>query len=187
MQRFIRALSLLSVFSPLVLSSCTQNRESSTGTQPVGVHVFPVASVSPRNDMVPNFSWTDTTGKSVDFDSYRGKVTLINFWATWCGPCKKELPDLVELSKEYEGKNVKFLGLATDRGSDVANDVARFVQEHHIPYQNLVSSEALEEAFGNVPAIPTSFLIDGQGKIVQTYVGARSKEFFSQAIAALLK
>jgi len=185
---FRHSRGFLLLFVPLLLlSACSRNENSGSSTQAIGVKVFPVSSVSPRTDMAPNFSWTDSSGKSVDFDSYRGNVTLVNFWATWCGPCKKELPDLVELSKEFSGKNVKFLGLSTDRGADVAYDVARFVQEHNIPYQNLVSSEALEEAFGNVPAIPTSFLIDQRGKIVQTYVGARSKEFFSQAIAALLK
>lgn len=186
-------LKLFSTFGTLILLSiggCSQPQHQETSAQADQKNssiVFAVNSVNTRPDLVPNFSWKDSSGKIVDFDSYRGSVTLINFWATWCGPCKNELPDLVQISKDFSGKNVKLLGISTDRGSDAATEVASFVQQHGIPYQNLISNEQLEEAFGNISAMPTSFLIDSHGKIVQTFVGGRSKEFFSQAITALLK
>jgi len=186
-------LKFFSIFGILILLSfggCAQQQHQETSTQADQKNsstVFAVNSVNTRPDLVPNFSWKDSSGKIVDFDSYRGTVTLINFWATWCGPCKNELPDLVQISKDFSGKNVKLLGISTDRGNDATAEVASFVQQHGIPYQNLISNEQLEEAFGNIPAIPTSFLVDSHGKIVQTFVGGRSKEFFSQAITALLK
>ena len=185
-----RLLSIIGVISLLIIAGCTKQQQSETSKQSDQKNssiVFAVNSVSTRPDLVPNFSWKDSSGKTIDFDSFRGKVTLINFWATWCGPCKHELPDLVQISKDFADKNVKLLGISTDRGADAASAVASFVQEHGIPYQNLISNEQLEEAFGNIPAIPTSFLIDSNGKIVQTYVGGRTKEFFSDAITALLK
>ena len=171
----------------LLISGCAKKQDGpAAGGDKKFLPVGEVTSVTARGDRAPNFSWKDSTGKSVDFDAYRGKVTLVNFWATWCVPCKRELPDLVALSRDLSGKNVRILGIATDRGDAVA-EVATFVQEHGIPYQNIVSNEELEEAFGNVGAIPTSFLIGPDGKIAQRYVGPRTREFFAQAIEALAK
>ncbi len=174
----------------LIGSGCGKSNDQSQ-TQPPGSGVRPLVAdvfgVVRRDNKVPNFSWKDSTGKTVDFDSFRGKATLINFWATWCVPCKKELPDLVALSSELAGRDVKVLGISTDRGANVESDVGTFVRDHGIPYQVLISSEDLEEAFGNVRAIPTTFLIDADGNIVQTFIGARSKDIFAQAIAAVVK
>ena len=169
----------------LLLAGCAKKEggDASSASKKI-LPVGEITSVTPRGEKAPNFSWKDTTGQSVDFDGYRGKVTLVNFWATWCVPCKRELPDLVALSKDMAGKDVKILGIATDRG-DATAEVATFVAEHGIPYQNVVSTEELEEAFGNVGAIPTSFLIGRDGKIAQKFIGPRTKEFFAQAIEAL--
>ena len=152
-----------------------------------GATVADVINVVKRPERAPNFSWKDSTGKVIDFDSYRGKVTVVNFWATWCAPCKRELPDLVALSQEMADRNVRFIGVSTDRGPNIIEDVRTFVVEHGIPYPNIVSNDDLEDAFGNPRAIPTSYLIDAEGRIAQTLVGLRSKEFFAQAIAPLLK
>lgn len=149
--------------------------------------VTEVLTVTTRPDAAPNFTWKDSTGKTVDFDSFKGKVTLINFWATWCGPCKRELPDLVALSSELASQNVKIIGVSTDRGANVVDEVSAFVKEHGLTYQNVIANADLEEAFGNIRAIPISFLIDAHGKISQTIVGLRSKEFYAQAILALAK
>lgn len=138
-----------------------------------------------RTGRAPNFSWKDRDGRVMDFDAFRGRVTLVNFWATWCVPCKRELPDLVALSKEFVSTDIRILGVSTDRGANVVQEVGSFIQEHGIPYQNVVSNEELEDAFGNIRMIPTSFLIDRDGRIAQTYVGPRSKDFFKQAIEAL--
>ena len=150
-------------------------------------NIAEVINVEKRGDKVPNFSWKAATGKTVDFDSYRGDVTLVNFWATWCGPCKRELPDLIALQKELGPRNVKILGISTDRGSDVIGEVHAFVKNQGITYQVVISSSELEEAFGNIRAIPASFLIDKNGTIIQKIIGMRNKEFFSSAILALLK
>lgn len=144
-------------------------------------------AVEKRPPKVPNFSWKDSTGATISFDHFRGSVTLINFWATWCGPCKKELPDLVALSNELAAKKVKILGVSVDRAPNVVDLVTEYVSEHGISYQNVISNDDMEEAFGNPRAIPTSYLIDADGNIAQTIVGMRTKEFYQQAITALLK
>jgi thiol-disulfide isomerase/thioredoxin len=173
----------------LLVSGCTRKESRSAVTQQPapGGTVAEVMSVVKRADRAPNFSWRDSTGKTVDFDSYHGKVTFINFWATWCGPCKKELPDLVALSRELAGRDVRFIGVSTDRGANIIEDVRSFVNEQGIPYPIVISNEDLEDAFGNPRAIPTSYLVDADGRIVKTLVGLQSKQALSDAIASLLK
>jgi thiol-disulfide isomerase/thioredoxin len=175
-----------------IVGGCVQKKQpqgsESSGTVPHSSgNVAEALSVTKRSDVASNFSWKDSTGKTVDLDSFRGKVTLINFWATWCGPCKRELPDLISLSSEFANQNVKFIGISTDRGPNVIDDVRSFVKEQGLPYQIVISNEDLEDAYGNPRAIPTTFIIDANGKIAQSYVGMRSKEFFAQAIKDLLK
>ena len=150
-------------------------------------NVAEVTAVMLKPNLAPNFTWKDASGKQVDFESFRGKVTLLNFWATWCGPCKRELPDLIALSKELADKNIKIIGVSVDRSSDVLNSVKSFSDEHGIPYQIVIANDELVQAFGNVYAIPTSFVIDQQGKIAQTLVGMRSKEAIAQALTSTLQ
>ena len=146
-------------------------------------NVAEVGSVEKRNDLAANFSWSDSTGRTVSLDDFRGRVVLINFWATWCGPCKRELPDLVALSRELGDKQVTIIGVSTDRGANVIEDVRSFVHDQGIPYQIVVANQDLEEAYGNIRALPTSFILNAEGKIVKNFVGIRTKEFLSQAIA----
>lgn len=166
----------LLIFSLLLLFSCSKKDEG----------VPQVISVQLRDNKVPNFSWKDASGTTTDFDSFRGRVTLINFWATWCAPCVKEIPDLVELSKELSDKNVKFIGVSVDRGINIAKEVETFAKKHKISYPVVLASEELNNAFGNINAIPTTFLVDEHGTIRQKIVGMRSKEAFFQAILELL-
>jgi thiol-disulfide isomerase/thioredoxin len=172
-----------------LLSQCSDKPAPQQNTAPGATAAPPapnsvpeISAVEKRDNKAPNFSWTDSTGKTVSFDGVKAKVNFINFWATWCGPCKAELPDLIALSKEYEGRNVKFFGLSVDRGGDVGADVKKFAAEHGISYTVLVANEDLQEAFGNITGIPTSFIVDGEGNIRQSYVGLRNKEFLKQAL-----
>jgi thiol-disulfide isomerase/thioredoxin len=184
-RKIVLSLLLLS----LVGSGCVKKepRAGTTETPASGGTVAEVMSVVKRPERAPNFSWKDSTGKTVDFESYHGKVTFINFWATWCGPCKKELPDLVALSRELAGRDVKFIGVSTDRGPNIIEDVRSFVSEQGIPYPIVISNDDLEEAFGNPRAIPTSYLVDADGKIARTLVGLQSKQGLTEAITSLLK
>lgn len=186
----IRNSIIISLLTSLLVTGCSNKKEADIKNYPIsgkGSNVSEITNVSKRIDLAPNFSWKDQSGKTIDFDSFRGKVTLINFWATWCGPCKRELPDLIALSKDLADKNVKVLGISTDRGSNVIEEVRSFVAEKGITYQIVISNEDIEEAYGNVRVIPTTFLIDANGKIVQTIVGARSKQQFAELINGLLK
>ena len=162
-----------------------QNERSQEETT-ASSNVSEVSFVKAAEGQTPDFSWKDADGKTLSLSTLRGKVVLINFWATWCGPCKRELPDLIELDREYAPKGVKIVGISTDRGPNVFNDVRSFVLDHHIPYQIVISNSDLDEAFGNISAIPTSFFIDRQGKIAQSVVGMRPKNYFSETLNTLL-
>lgn len=187
-----RLISIIAlILTTALFLGCSKN-DSKTSQQPVnettaGGRVPELINVEIRpSPKVPNFSWKDSTGATITFDQFRGKVTLINFWATWCGPCKRELPDLVALSNELASQNVKFIGVSVDQAPNVTDLVSSFVSEHTITYQNVIANSDMEDAFGNPRAIPTSFLVDAGGNIVQTIVGMRTKEFYKQAITSLL-
>lgn len=135
----------------------------------------------------PDFSWNDQSGATVLFSEIsRGKPVLLNFWATWCGPCVKEMPDLVELSKEYEAKGALVIGISLDKDSDVLNVVTEFAKDKKVTYPLIIDNGELEKAFGGIRAIPTTFYIDKNGTIVEKLIGMQSKARFAQGLDALL-
>lgn len=178
------------IFVAAILFSCSPKDnpqpEQGSSAQASVANVSEVVDVHSRGEMVPHFSWKDSAGNLVEFDGFRGKVTLINFWATWCGPCKREIPDLIALSSELRDREVKIMGISTDRGLTVSQDVSNFVREKGIPYQIVIANDDLESAFGNIRMIPTSFVVNGEGKIVETIVGLRPKESLRRSLLAAL-
>ena len=161
-------------------SSIAQNLPKHKGS------VSEIAAVEARTNKAPNFAWTNASGKRTTFDQFHGKVTILNFWATWCGPCRKEIPDLDAIHTEYSGKGVMVLGVSVDRGPDVLDEVAAFVSNHKMSYPVVIDNGELEQLFGNIRAIPTTFIIDREGKIVERFVGQRTKETFLEKIAPYL-
>lgn len=129
-----------------------------------------------------NFSWYDRDGKMVSVNSLKGKTVLINFWATWCGPCKEELPDIEAISKQFAPKGLVVIGVSEDRGPGVLKDVSAFVKGHGLTYQIVIDSSDIADAYGNINAIPTSFLVNKDGKIVKTWVGLRDKSYFEATV-----
>ncbi len=140
------------------------------------------------NDQAPNFTWYDENGAVVSFAEYsKGKPVVINFWATWCGPCIKETPDLVELNEEFSSKGALFIGISADRGDDAMELVVDFTKEYKVPYQIVVDNNGdLQEAFGGLRGYPTTFYVDKNGKIVKKLVGLQSKQKFSQELIELI-
>ncbi len=111
----------------------------------------------------PDFTITDITGKKQKVSDYRGKNLIINFWATWCPPCRKEIPDLIELRKTISEKDLAILGISTETGQD--NIVKNFVSEDKMNYPILVADpRTLVPPYSDITAIPTSFFIDPEGK-----------------------
>lgn len=135
-----------------------------------------------------NFTWTEN-GKTQSFKELtKGKVVFLNFWGTWCPPCRKEIPDIIQLSKEMQNKDVIVIGMASERDPKTALDkVKEFVKSKSIPYINFIATQELMAAYGGINAVPTTFIIDKDGNIAETIVGAQSKEAFLNAVNRVLK
>lgn len=119
----------------------------------------------------------------VQLSRLRGQVVLLNVWATWCPPCRMEIPDLSALHRRYQGKGFSVVGVSVDReGPEV---VRSFAKDHDIPYPVVMGDAELIGAYGGIRAVPTSFLIDRQGRIVKKYVGLLTGPRVERDIAAL--
>ncbi|MBN4081110.1 TlpA family protein disulfide reductase [Caldithrix abyssi] len=134
---------------------------------------------------LPNHSLVDLNGNRVALDSLAGKVTIIDFWATWCIPCLKEMPHFEALVQKYRGKGFRMVSLSTDEDSDY---VKRFMKEKglNVSFPILMADTKIRKAFGEVNALPTTFVIDGTGTIVRKYIGFRYRETFENDIRTLL-
>lgn len=131
-----------------------------------------------------DFSLPDSTGKTVKLSAYKGQVVLLNFWATWCGPCKIEIPWFIEFEKNYKAKGFSVLGIAMD---DEGWDMVRpHLAKNKIPYPIMIGNEALAEKYGGVESMPTTFIIDRDGRITAMHVGLVSKKDYSDEIEKLL-
>lgn len=147
--------------------------------------VFLAKSVSPsKPGNIVDFVWVQD-GKEVKFSDYiKGKIVLLNFWGTWCPPCRREIPDLIEVHEEGEGKDFVVVGITLER--DVLNaetNVKEFAKQKGIRYLNIIDKDqSIARAYGGINAVPTTFIIDKKGKIVETLIGARMKQDFLDAI-----
>jgi thiol-disulfide isomerase/thioredoxin len=117
---------------------------------------------------IPTFVATGIDGRQVSTAALRGKVVLVNFWATWCPPCREEIPDLVALQDRYKD-HLQIIGISQDSGS--VEDVRRFAAEHRINYPTVMSTPEIEALFPGVYALPTTFVLDREGKLAQKHIG----------------
>jgi thiol-disulfide isomerase/thioredoxin len=127
-------------------------------------HGAPVLVGDVRGITAPNFELATLDGQRVKLSDYRGKAVLLNFWATWCGPCKVEMPWFVDLQKKYGNDGLVILGIAMDDSE--TPKIAQFASEMGVNYPVLLGTDKVSEAYGNVDLLPTSFYIDREGKIV---------------------
>ena len=134
----------------------------------------------------PEFALQDLAGKKISLSGYKGKAVLINFWATWCGPCKLETPWIVELRNKYAGQGFEVLGIDSE-GDDLAptdtaglakekSAVADFVKLEHMQYPVLLGGDSLTKPYGGLDAMPTSFYVDRSGTVVAVQMGISSKD-----------
>ncbi len=132
-----------------------------------------------------DYTLRDVTGEEVDLISYKGKVILLNFWATWCGPCKIEIPWLVDFQETYGDKGLVLLGLSVD---DTPEQMRPFIAEYQVNYPMLVGlgREDFQEAFGPVWGLPITFMIDREGTLCRKHIGIQTKEKFEKDLADLL-
>lgn len=119
-------------------------------------------------DRVPDFVRPDFANKSIQLSEYRGKLVLLNFWATWCPPCREEMPLFSQWQRDFGTKGLQVLGVSMD---DEAASVRQFLAEYPVSYPIVMGDVALAETFGGVLGLPLSYLIDEQGHVIGRYQG----------------
>ena len=137
-----------------------------------------------RSTMAPDFSLESLDGKSMKLSDLRGKAVLLNFWATWCGPCKIEMPWFVELQNQYGPQGFQIIGVAMDDGSK--EDIAKFAKDMGVNYPILLGKEAVGDQYGGIPNLPESFFISRDGRVVDKIFGLRGKSEIEDAIKKAL-
>jgi peroxiredoxin len=145
------------------------------------------SSFAPRltpSSLAPDFSLESLDGKTVRLSDLRGKAVLLNFWATWCGPCKIEMPWFVELQNQYASQGFQIIGVAMDEASK--EDIGKFAKDMGVNYPILIGKEAVGEQYGGVPALPETFVIGRDGKIVDKILGLRGKAEIEDSIKKAL-
>ncbi len=135
---------------------------------------------------MPEFS-EKTVNDQGKFDSatLRGKVVLVNFWATWCPPCRKEIPSLVKLQEKYRDKGFAVVGISMDEGGSTL--VGKFLAKQKVTYPVIIGDAELARGFGGVIGVPASFLVDRQGELIRRYDGFASEDELQEEIEKLLK
>ena len=129
-----------------------------------------------NSSQAPDFVVKDLKGREISLSNYSGKVVFLNFWATWCGPCKAEIPDFIEAYKQYKDKGMEIIGISVDRISP--NSVLKFVEEYKINYPVAMSTDKIQKDYEPGPYIPTTIIIDQEGKIRHKHIGYMSKKAF---------
>ena len=140
--------------------------------------------VTSLNQAAPDFRVTTLEGAPVTSDSLRGKVVLLNFWATWCPPCRVEMPGFQDVYDEHRGDGFVVLGVSTDRAG--RDPVREFLQENGITYPVAMANGEIVNAYGGARVLPTSFLIDREGRIRHEVRGYFTEVALRQAVRRLL-
>ena len=144
----------------------------------------------------PLFALEDLNGKTVSLESYKGRAVLVNFWATWCAPCKIETPWLVELRDQYAAQGFEILGVSTE-GDGVGKDdmnawnknkvaIAKSVQQMHMQYPVLINGDSISDQYGGLDQLPMSFFVDRTGKVIAVEMGLTSKSELEENIKKAL-
>lgn len=144
---------------------------------------LPVIKFVANPDPAPDFKAKDLNGSDINLESLRGKVVLLNFWATWCGPCRAELPALVQLQSTYK-ERLQIIGMAVDVEDE--NELRSVVKEESINYPVVITTPEVRMAYGGITALPTVFVVNPEGKVVQKHVGLFNPVLYETEIRALL-
>jgi thiol-disulfide isomerase/thioredoxin len=170
-RRFARA--LVGLFSALVLfplaSSCFAQ--------------LPIVRFVRDPDPAPEFKLKDLAGKELNLEASRGKVILLNFWATWCGPCREEIPELIALQARYKDR-LQIIGLVVD--DDDEKEIRSVMESESINYPVALADSDTRFAYGGIAALPTVFVINSEGRVVQKHVGLFNPALYETEVRALL-
>jgi thiol-disulfide isomerase/thioredoxin len=168
-----RTVVLLVVLVVMVGYQIYRGRQGTGGASPAGA----------VGRAAPQFALNDLAGQKVELAALRGKVVLLDFWATWCAPCREEIPHFVEMQEKYRGQGLEIVGVSVD---DSVDPVRKFYQEYKMNYPVVMGDEKLAGAYGGILGLPIAFLIDRDGKIVKKHIGQTEAVVFEREVGELL-
>lgn len=157
--------------------------QSSAAQQSGGSDKMPTLSFAADPEAIPPFQARDISGGVVSTTGLKGKAVIINFWATWCGPCREEIPELIALQAQFKD-SLQIIGISEDEVGP--EQVAKFAHKAGINYPIIMATDALEKEYGGVSALPTSFLVNKDGRVVQKNVGVIPFDYYNLQIRALM-
>jgi thiol-disulfide isomerase/thioredoxin len=166
---------------PFLLTLCA----AALFSQPTSVFAADALTDASSAAKAPEWKVEDLNGKSLSAADLRGKVVVLDFWATWCGPCRAEIPGYVQLQKKYQDRGLVIVGLSVDQAGPGV--VKKFVSAQKVDYRVAMANDDLVSAFGPIEAIPTTFIIDQEGRIRFKKVGSMETEEFEKLLLPLLK
>jgi thiol-disulfide isomerase/thioredoxin len=140
--------------------------------------------VAGQSAVAPEWSLKDMDGKTVGSADFKGKVVILDFWATWCAPCRAEIPDFIALQKQYAKQGLVVIGASVDEGG--ADVVKPFAQKLGMNYPVVLADAKTQAAFGGIEAVPMTFIIDRAGRLVKEHMGFVDKDEFENEIKLLL-
>lgn len=170
------------VFAQRCLDACVA--ETGRISQLISLNFSAKAVRAGERKIAPDFTLKDAYGKAVQLSSFRGKVVLLNFWATWCVPCRIETPWFVEFQRAYRDQDLVVLGVSVDEEGWAA--VKPFIDEAKINYRVMIGNDDIARAYGGLESLPTTLLIDKQGRIAAAHAGLISKSVYEAEIQAVL-
>jgi thiol-disulfide isomerase/thioredoxin len=144
---------------------------------------LPVIRFVKDPDPAPDFQVKDLDGKDLSLQAFKGKVILLNFWATWCGPCRAEIPGLIELQSKYKDQ-LQVIGMAVDEDDDT--ELRNVVKSESINYPVALTTDPVRMAYGGISALPTVFVINADGHVVQKHIGLYNPALYETEVRALL-
>lgn len=171
----MKSLALIAVGCAGLLFSCSGPSRPTSGAS---------TKLSSDRKPAPDFTLKDADGKSVKLSDYRGKVVLLNFWATWCGPCQLEIPWFIDFEQQYQSQGLEIIGVSMDdEGWPV---IKPFVASHKMNYRVLLGNDSVTQLYGGIDSLPTTFLIDRQGRVAKVHVGLAGRNEYLDEIKSLL-
>lgn len=177
--------SYLSILALFLLASCGNEEARAPAADPALEQFTEAGRRAELNIPLPEFSEAALDGTTLHSESLKGKLTIVNFWATWCGPCIIEIPDLVTLYDEWSERPFEIIGVSMDpEGFEL---VEPFAADYQMTYPIIIDEGALAEAFGGVYALPTTFLVDASGTVVYRFIGLFPFEEMRESMQELLE